>query len=363
MMQEHDLQELAELVSEDAPVLSLYLSLDRHARTTDEHKLALRQLLAQAAEHGAATPDIERIERFFEHEFDRQGQSVACFSCQAVKFWRAYPLLAPVTDAVFVGRRPYVKPLSDLWDNYASFAVVMVDREGARILTYRLGALVDTAGTLGTEVKRHKQGGWSSQKLQRSEDQEARHNLKDAAEWAVDYLAQHKVQQAVLSGTEENLAEFRSLMPRPLADKVVGQVNLNVNTSPAEAWERAYDVAQQTHKRQEAELLEEVITLAHKGGAGSIGLTDTLLALQQGRVHQLLLDPALKQPGQQCSHCSALVVEDGETCPYCGGKLVASSDIINLAVHHAIDAGIKVSALEPNARLEEVGRIAAVLRY
>ena len=82
MMQEQDLQELAELVCEDAPVLSLYLHMDRHGRSTDEHKLALRQLLAQAAEQGAASGDIERIERFFEHEFDRQARSVACFSCQ-----------------------------------------------------------------------------------------------------------------------------------------------------------------------------------------------------------------------------------------------------------------------------------------
>ena len=66
MMQEQDLQELAELVTDDEPVLSLYLHLDRHSRSSDEHKLALRQLLAQAAEQGAAPADIERIERFFE---------------------------------------------------------------------------------------------------------------------------------------------------------------------------------------------------------------------------------------------------------------------------------------------------------
>ena len=141
MMQEQDLQELAELVCEDAPVLSLYLHMDRHSRSTDEHKLALRQLLAQAAEQGAAPGDIERIERFFDHEFDRQARSVACFSCQPRKFWRSYPLLVPLQNVVFVGRRPYVKLLSDLWDNYESFAVIMVDREGARAMIFRMGAL------------------------------------------------------------------------------------------------------------------------------------------------------------------------------------------------------------------------------
>jgi peptide chain release factor subunit 1 len=363
MMREQDLQELAELVTGDEPVLSLYLHLDRHNRSTDEHKLALRKLLEEAAADGAAPADIERIERFFEHEFDRQAKSLACFSCQARKFWRAYPLLVPVPNAVYVGRRPYVKPLSDLWDNYECFAVVMIDREGARILTYRLGALSDTAGTLGSEVKRHRSGGIAAQKLQRVEDQEALRNLKDAAEWTTGYLTQRKVTKVILSGTEENLAEFRTQMPRSLADKVVGQISLDVNASPAEAWEQAYHVAQAAQKQQEADLLEQVITLARKGGAGALGLPDTLNALQQGRVHQLLVDPSLRRPGGQCSQCDAVVVEPESECPYCAGKLIPSQDVVNLAIHRAMDTGIKVSALEASPRLAEVGRIAAVLRY
>lgn len=363
MMREQDLQELAELVTGEEPVLSLYLHLDRHSRSTDEHKLALRKLLEEGTAQGAAPADTERIERFFEHEFDRQARSLACFSCQARKFWRAYPLLVPVQNAAYVGRRPYVKPLSDLWDNYECFAVVMVDREGARILTFRLGALVDTAGTLGAEVKRHKQGGIAAQKLQRVEDQEALRNLKDAAQWTADYLARQKVTRVVLSGTEETLAEFKTQMPRPLADKVVGKLNLDVNASPAEAWEQAYQVAQKQQKQEEADLLEQVITLAHKGGAGALGLPDTLNALQQGRVHQLLIDPTLRQSGGQCSQCGAVVTEAVRECPYCAGKLIPSQDVVNLAVHRAMDTGIKVSALEPNPRLAEVGQIAAVLRY
>lgn len=363
MMRELDLQELAELVSDEGPVLSLYLNLDRRTRWGDEHKLALRQLLAHAAGEGAAAGDIERIERFFETEFDRQGRSVACFSCQARGFWRAFPLLVPAQNAVYVGRRPYVKPLSDLFDNYECFAVIMVDREGARILTYRLGALADTAGTLGAEVKRHKQGGLAAQKLQRYEDQEARHNLRDAAEWAAEYLAQRDISRVVISGTEGNLAVFRAQMPRALADKVVGTINLDVNASPTEAWERAYDVAQAAQRQQEADLLEQVITLAHKGGAGALGLADTLAALQQGRVYQLLVDPSLQQPGAQCADCKAVMIEPLDTCPYCGGKLLPSADVVNLAVHQAMDAGVKVSSLEPSTRLTEAGQIAAVLRY
>ena len=113
MMQQQDLRELSEFSSQEAPVLSLYLNLGRHGRSMEEHKLLLRKLLTEGVEQGAAAADVERIERFFEHEYDRQGKSVVCFSCQAPKFWRSYALLVPVQNAVFVGRRPLVKPLMD----------------------------------------------------------------------------------------------------------------------------------------------------------------------------------------------------------------------------------------------------------
>jgi peptide subunit release factor 1 (eRF1) len=363
MMHEADLQELAELVSKEAPILSLYLNVDPHRRSKEEHKLNLRRLLAQAAQQGAPHADIERAERFFEHEYGRQGRGVACFSCQGQGFWRDYALLVPVEDFVFVGSRPYITPLGDVWDAYGRFGVVMVDREGARVFIYHLGALEDSAGTLGAEVRRHKQGGWAAQKLQRYEDQEAKHNLKEAAEWADGYLREHNVTRVVLSGSDGNLAQFRELLPRDLQDKVVGHISLDMTASPSQVWDRAFEVTLAAQRQAEADLLDQVVTVAHKGGAGALGLEDTLAAIQQGRVHQLLVDREFHQTGYQCAVCQAVVTQALSECPYCGGALIETADVVNLAVQRALDAGLKVSILDHNPRTAEIGGIAAVLRY
>jgi peptide chain release factor subunit 1 len=363
MMQERDLQELAELASADAPILSLYLNVDPHRRSNDEHKLSLRKLLSQAADHGAAPADVERVERFFEHEYSRQGRGVACFSSQRQGFWRNYELLVPVEDFVFLGQRPYITPLSDILDNYGRFSVITVDREGARVLIYHLGALEDSAGTLGDEVKRHKQGGWAAQKLQRYEDQAAAHNLREAAAWAEEYLRDHVVARVVISGSDGNLALFRDVASRGLLDKVVGEIKLDMNASPAEVWEHAYAVTQAAQQQAEADLLQQVVTAARKGGAGATGLPDTLVAMQSGRVYQLLVDRNLHASGHQCANCGALVIESLRACPYCAGRLVATADVVNLALHRATETGVKVSILIPGALLNEVGGIAAVLRY
>jgi hypothetical protein len=80
-------------------------------------------------------------------------------------------------------------------------------------------------------------------------------------------------------------------------------------------------------------------------------------------VYQLLVAPDFHASGRQCANCGAFVLDDRTSCPYCNGKLVVSTDVVNLAVHTAIDAGLKVSALDRSPRLVEVGGIAAVLRY
>jgi peptide chain release factor subunit 1 len=363
MMQERDLQELAELVSEKATVLSLYLNVDPRRRSTGEYKLGLRKLLEQAAGSQAAPEDIERVERYFEHEYNWQGRAVACFSCQAENFWRAYPLLVPVQDFVFVGHRAHLKPLSDLWDEYERFGVVSVDSEGARLFIYHLGALEDTAGTLGNEVKRHKQGGWAADKLQRHEDEEAKHNLKEAAALADNFMRQHKVDRIVLSGSEGNVALFRELLPRPLQDKVIGQISVDMNASPNEVWERAFEVAVEADRRAESELLDQVITVVAKGGAATLGLADTLVALQEGRVYQLLVDVNYHAPGYTCENCGAVMVEERTDCPYCGHHVTKTDDAVNLAVQKVVNAGLKVVVLEHDPRLSEAGGIASVLRY
>jgi peptide chain release factor subunit 1 len=288
---------------------------------------------------------------------------VACFSCLAENFWRAYPLLVPVNDAVFVGHRAYLKPLSDLWDQYERFGVVSIDKEGARLFVYQLGALEDTAGTLGTEVKRHKQGGWGADKLQRHEDEEAKHNLKEAAALADSFMRQHKVGRVVLSGSEDNLALFRELLPRSLQDKVVGHISVDMNASPNEVWERAFEVALAADLRAESELLDQVITVASKGGAATLGLADTLVAMQEGRVYQLLVDIDYHAPGYLCGNCGAITDQERETCPYCGHKLTATDDAVNLAIQRAVNAGLRVTVLDHDPRIADAGHIAAVLRY
>ena len=67
MFKQQDMRELA-TVQTETPILSVYLNVDTTEHTTDEYKLALRQMLKQA--ELASPTDIQAVSRFFDHEYD-----------------------------------------------------------------------------------------------------------------------------------------------------------------------------------------------------------------------------------------------------------------------------------------------------
>ena len=89
MLTKHDLQELLEFKTEHE-VISVYLNTDPALGSSDVYKLKLRSNLKDID----LPEDTASIERFFEHEYDWSGRSVAVFSCAAEDFFRTYRFLS-----------------------------------------------------------------------------------------------------------------------------------------------------------------------------------------------------------------------------------------------------------------------------
>lgn len=362
MFTQAELQELIDFGPGKHPVLSLYLNVDPSRRSKEKYMLWLRNLLKGVS--GQADPtDIDRIERYFGFEYEWQGKGVVCFSCAKAGLWQVFPLAVPIEDGVFVGDRPYIKRLTDLMDRYQPYGVVLVDREGARLFRIFLGEIVETAGTLGEETKRHKQGGWGAQKLQRHEDIQAGHNLRSAASVAVEFLQLGQVPRVVLAGTEETLSQFFGLLPRAWQDKVVGSIPMDMNASEAEVLAKSWAVVEEALADEEAELVERVITLAAKGEGATVGLHDTLHALQEERAHILLVAEGFSAPGYRCTRCGYVAALHEDACSYCGGSMVHVDDAVEYAVKRMLELGGRVESVHDSPALVEVGSIGALLRY
>jgi peptide chain release factor subunit 1 len=362
MITQAELQRLIDFEPGEAKVLSLYLNVDPSRRNKEKYRLWLRNLL-KGVTGQAAPADIERVEHYFDFEYDWQGKGVVCFSGDKAGLWQAFSLAVPIEDGVFVGDRPYIKPLTDLMDRHKPYGVALVDREGARLFRIYLGELVETAGTLGEETKRHKQGGWAAQRLQRHEDVQASHNLRSAASVAMEYFQQWACQRVVLAGTEDTVSQFYGLLPRAWQDKVAGTIPLDMNASETEVVAKSRTVIQDAQADEQAKLVERVITAAAKGEGVVVGLADTLVALQEERTHLLVVAEGFSAPGYRCTKCGTVTVEGVKACAYCGGKITHVDDVVEYAVKRVLELGGQVESVRENSALVEAGSIGAVLRY
>lgn len=366
MIDQAGLQELVgfQATQTGALTLSLYLDVDPRQRTTDEYRLALRHLL-NSVDGQASKEDRARIERYVEKEYDRQSRSLVCFSCAAEGFWLALPLMAPVGDRIFVGHRPYVKPLGDILDTYARYGVVLLDKEGGHLFMFNLGTLEGVSGVAGEDIKRHKRGGWAAARFQRHEDAAAYRNLKEVVEMTGEYVRSGAVRRLILGGTEENVAQFAAMLPKDIQHAVLGVINADVTASPSEIGEKSMALIQEVSAARKAELVDQLITTAAKGGPAALGLANTLVAVDARRAHHLVLDESLAEPAFRCDQCGYVGVEPSENnaCPLCEAALRVLPDATDSLVRWAMEQDIDVTFVANNPALRQAGSIGALLRY
>ena len=369
MLTKSELDELLTFES-DQPVLSAYLNTDPTAGGADHYKLRLKGMLKEVD----LPDDVRLVERYFEHEYDWSGRSVAVFSSAGGAFFRAYSFAVPLRSQVRMDSSPYVKPLVDLFDSYGSYGVgggALVDPREARLFYFHLGELREEGELVGAEIRRTKSGGGSQAAGRRGGTagmtqhtaEQAERNMREAAGYAVRFFRDKRVRRVLIGGTEDNVAMFSSLLPKSWQSLVVGTFPMDMNASHTEVLERAVEIAAQADLKREARLIDRVVTAAAKGQGGVVRLEDTLGAVHEGRVQTLALLDGLHQPGYRCRGCGYVTVQMLDECPFCGHAFDEISDAVEMAVRRVMRDGGEVEVVHENEKLESAGGIGAILRY
>jgi peptide chain release factor subunit 1 len=369
MFTQEDLRELAAYQAE-TPILSVYLNVDPTEHTTDEYKLALRQMLKQA-EGIAAPEDLTIVERFFDHEYDWSGRGVSVFSAAQEGFWHTYSLAVPIVSGVTVARKPYIWPLAALVDAYGSYAVAQVNRQEVRLLLFEMGELLTSDGYVGEEVRKLKKGRGSSGGpgrrggapiSSRREEEIAQRNIREAVKATERFCRKHTPQRLIIAGAEPTTTQFHEALPKWLQDKVIGSLNADMNASEPEIRGQSLKILHDVEKEREGALVEAVFTAAAKGRGGVIRLADTLGAAHEGRIQTLVVARGYHQPGYQCRNCAYITDHALEVCPFCGGEFAEIPDAAEALVTKVIEDSGKVEVVDDHPKINEFG-VGALLRY
>jgi peptide chain release factor subunit 1 len=368
------LRELAGFRAVNGCAISLYVNLDpSEVPTAADAQTRVNALLTSAektdrtdlthAQRGALKADLERIERWFDDDFERDGsQGIAVFAASLDNFWSTLSLPEPVPDGVKVGRELHLAPLVPVVARADGTIVAVVGREQGKLFRLRAGRLEEIAEHFDEQPGQHDQGGWSQSRYQRHIEKLVQEHLKGVAEELDRSRRRMHAPKMVLVASEEVRSEFMDELPAAAREALVGWTNAEAHASPQELLEAITPVLAKADAKDEAELIERWREEAGREGRAAAGWEQTLEAASDGRIDVLLFQEGSDRPAFRCPACGRAAAVEG-ACPLDGTSMEKADAGIDLAVHQTLAHGGAVWAIRHHEDLAPVGGIGALLRY
>jgi len=388
------LVDLARLKSGSEPIVSLYLDL----RWSDEHqrervRLFVREQTERALAHylpeSPGRAGLARtLERVSEHVaglvgqvYDESKAGLALFACESLGLWRPLAFSRPFVNELGLDAIPRLTQLARLADDVAPAIVVVPSREGADLYHVELGDLdVEAslrgyvpragdrsfdAGTAGESARQYER----EEKNERNQETFVLRNRRAAAGQVAILFDQRPGTRVLLFGTSGTIAAFERELPERVRAQVVARLprprgwESNGGAKRAGVVAAAAAAIDERERRDEEAVVDAVVGEALRGGVGVMGPEDVVEALNQGRVHRLVLEADFTRTGWRCDRCDALGAQDGHaTCPYCGGDTRAVHELREALVARALGCGAEVEIVARTRKLHDYRGVAAFLR-
>jgi peptide subunit release factor 1 (eRF1) len=359
-------------------VTSCYLDVDgrrrpRHADYETQLEYLVREGREKAAGFGpeavrSVTADLDRITAWVRGGFDRSHvRGLAFFACAADGFFEVVESPLPAGNEIVINRTPHVRPLEAILQAYESFAVLLVDRQRARLFRFELGELTEhtevfDAAPRGGDQAGHPAQGSRAAHVQRRSEEVAHRHLKHAAEVTFSELQQRPVDHVILGGPHEVVAELEGLLHTWVRERVADRLVIPATAGPDEVRQAALAVEEAVTRRRGAALVDRLRDAIGTGVAGVAGLEATLAALVERRVDVLLVSDGYATEGWRCPSCRYLGPL-GRRCPVCSTAMDLVDDVVEEAVEEALANKCRVQIVRENADLDVLGRIGALLRF
>jgi len=377
MITKTELEVLNEYKAGAGRVLSIYLDVDQSNSANLNRKFEAA-FEARVKEIGRSFEE-EYEQRDFEESVAEARKVVAAYEPRArglVMFTRSTgsiwmrELNVPVTTEIFWGPAAHVKQFLEVLDEFETYGVVLTGRSRSRIFSVSLGTIEKHAEIHAMRDVRHlKTAGtdhlYSQSHLQRKADEHALSHLKRVVQLLEHVEKFNPFARLVLAGSTEATSELFRLLPKSMRAKVVASATLASDAPESQIIEEVSFIARRAERNYELEKVEMLITATAKGLSALTKLPETLEALNEKRVRELVYSEGLTARGGVCDTCQAVFSDDTMVCNFCGLPVKLADDLIETAIGMALAEGAAIEQVRGEAaeKLKAAGGIGAFLRY
>ena len=366
-----DIRKLVDRPPTDAPVTSVYLNTDgaRFPRPVD-YEARLDGLLREVRRAADALPperreavhaDAEVIARWVRQEFERGDVRGIGVFCSAGEVFETVEVAIGVRNVSRVNDTPYVVPLEALLGRSHHIGLVVIERDKARIVRYRLGRAEEWFGLESDVHGQHGQGGWSQLRYSKNIEHEVLQHYKEAGEILRKAHEDEPFDALLLAGPHAEVIEFSRTL-HPYLEKIVHGEPMSLPPAAGldELKERFRDVEQRLVSGRRSELLGRLAAAQGQAEKAARGIRHVVQAVNEKRIEVLFVVEGAGVPGYRSS-TGALALHEEEAAAY-GGTVHAVDDLIDEIIEEAVRSGAHIELFRDEVRLDG-HPVTALLRF
>ena len=376
MMTREDIRELAAFqAGPDGCALTFYFQpRTPQNKSHKEEAILAKDLVRQAlresekqGKNGCARADFDRILEIAGNLRGNQARAKAVFASSAKDVWREFdlPPLLPGTQ-LFVNRRFHLKPLAALLGTQSKLEIALVDRQRGRFFDLRLDELKERGELSRTLPRARTDGfaGYNAGHVERHALNEARQHYKQVADRLKDEFERGVWEKLVVGCHDTNWSEFEAQLHPYVKQRVLGHFPADIATlTPDQIREHANRILREDHDRRRDKLVREALGQAKGNARGVTGLRRVLRSLELGEVQTLLLGENYTARAVECSSCGHIDAHMVPFCPVCGKATRELEDVCEAMIPMAIRRDIELFHVKDSPEFDQVGNIAALLRF
>lgn len=321
-----DLQNLKQRLEEhERPVLSVYLSVNPRYQENQGQAYKIRFKDALKGMEDLPREMAGRVREEVEDGTPPPGARTFVFFAAPDGFFERYDLQVDLPEVFRLGD-PHIAPLVLAIDEHEPYGVAIVEAEEFRFFVSSplvspeedRGERVGSGFFKQVDTKPHGMypvsgGSTDMDPAGRAQDAHLHRFYKEVGKLTQKLAYANKVRRLILAGTKERTSAFREALPQPVKEMVVAEEHLATGAPDGEILERLEEVVERTEREQEAALIDEVRE------KGVRGIKDTIEALQEGRVYQVVALWNIGGEIRWCDHDNLAITKIArEECPYCG---------------------------------------------
>jgi hypothetical protein len=283
-------------------VLSVYLNVDqtRQANLNRRFQIQFETMMTTLRKTIHDPVELERFRTAVHHvadflqTYEVGGRALVMFFDAYDGFFWHQEIGISIPNLARWDREFCLKPLAGVTDDFERYGIALVDRANARLFTVSLGVIEEVAweGFDASKVRRIKTVGTdrlaSASQVQRKADEQVRQNLRRTVRELDSMVRWHRIDRLLLAGAPELTSQLLELLPKRLALRVIGTLDLNIDASLTEVLSLSMPLTEQYERSGEEQVVKEVTTSSKKSGQAVVGLGQGVLPQAIGWCHRRL---------------------------------------------------------------------------